>query len=253
MGVRSCHATGLPWRRRCEGEHRAPVASGGTGLRDATPQDPARRSGLLRLRASEPGALLRCHGAQGGAPAGAWVPHRGSGRRGVSGKGGVLLHCNRNEPEGAAPRRRAGVLLQCNRNEPEGVAPSEDFGVACAALGPAGGRATRSQTGTTTTWGRHRPLGPSSSLAMVRRRRPWRPCTATTKSKRPRITAREVGGREGGRSVAHNLGGVSAETDFRNGSDLCPRPSRDYPRFVTGRSYDNTQQNKTKQNSVLGY
>ena len=88
----------------------------------------------------------------------------------------------------------------------------------------AGWRARHTPPDRNTTWGRHRPLGPSSSLAMVRRRRPWRPCTATTKSKRPRITAREVGGREGGRSVAHNLGGVSAETDSEMGPTCAHAP-----------------------------
>ena len=40
---------------------------------------------------------------------------------------------------------------------------------------------------------------------------------------------------------------ISVESPPRptpNGDDLCPRPSRDYPRFVTGRSYDNNPQNK---------
>ena len=36
-----------------------------------------------------------------------------------------------------------------------------------------------------------------------------------------------------------------------NGNDVCPRPSRGYRRsLVTGRSLDNTQQNKTKQNNA---
>ena len=205
-------------------------------MRDATPQGPARRSGLLRLRASEPGALLRCHRAQGGAPAGAWVPHRGNGRRGVSGEGGVLLQCNRNEPEGAAPRRRAGVLLQCNRNEPEGAAPSEDFGVACAALGPAGGRATRPQTGT-----RH---GAGTGLLALAPAWQWSgaggPAEAVHCDNEVQATVNHCarGGGKGRGEVCGAQSRWSLRRDrFRNGTGLCPRPSRDYPRsLITERS-----------------